>query len=139
MKPPAPNPCGSCPYREDVPSGIWHKAEYQKLPLYDLQTWEQPPSVFLCHQQDGRVCAGWAGCHDMTQSLGLRLAAIDGTDPEVINDILSYKTTTPLFASGADAMEHGTREISKPGDRAVRIMTGLSRKASRRKGKGKRR
>ena len=44
-------PCGSCPYRRDVPSGIWEQHEYDKLPEYDGQTWEQNPALFLCHQR----------------------------------------------------------------------------------------
>lgn len=55
IKAPAKNPCGSCPYRRDVPSGIWSEEEYDKLPQYDLPTGDQPPNVFLCHQQNGRL------------------------------------------------------------------------------------
>ena len=62
--PPARTPCATCPYRTDVPSGVWAPEEYAKLLAYDEETAYQPLSVFLCHQVDGRVCAGWAGCHD---------------------------------------------------------------------------
>ena len=30
-----PKPCASCPYRCDVPSGVWHPDEYAKLEVYD--------------------------------------------------------------------------------------------------------
>ncbi|MFD7961193.1 DUF6283 family protein [Streptomyces zaomyceticus] len=40
--PPAPRPCASCPYRRDVPSGVWSRGDYVKLPLYDGPTWTQP-------------------------------------------------------------------------------------------------
>lgn len=46
---PAPQPCASCPYRRDVPSGIWAAEEYAKLPAYDADTPFQPPHLFLCH------------------------------------------------------------------------------------------
>jgi hypothetical protein len=42
-----------------VPSGAWVAEEYAKLPAYDRPTGEQPAGLFLCHQQDGRACAGW--------------------------------------------------------------------------------
>jgi hypothetical protein len=69
------NPCGSCPYRRDVPSGIWDASEYAKLPGYDAG-WpdEQPTAAFFCHQQDDELCSGWVGCHNMVESFGLRLA-----------------------------------------------------------------
>jgi hypothetical protein len=53
---PARNPCGSCPYRKDVPSGVWETLEYEKLPPYDGETFEQPFEAFFCHQQNGRLC-----------------------------------------------------------------------------------
>jgi hypothetical protein len=31
----AARPCASCPYRKDVPSGIWAAHEYTKLLAYD--------------------------------------------------------------------------------------------------------
>lgn len=63
IKEPAPRPCESCPYRKDVPSGVWAEEEYRKLPDYDQETMKQPMGVFLCHQQNQRVCGGWAGVH----------------------------------------------------------------------------
>ena len=75
MKAPAKNPCGSCPYRRDVPSGVWDESEYHKLPEFDKPTAEQPPRVFMCHQDNDRLCAGWVACHDMDESLGFRINA----------------------------------------------------------------
>ena len=51
-RPPAPRPCDSCPYRQDVPSGIWAASEYAKLPAYDAPTCAQSARLFLCHQHD---------------------------------------------------------------------------------------
>lgn len=81
--PPAPRSCASCPYRRDVPAGIWAREEYGKLPGYDEPTPFQPRGVFLCHQHDPGtdghpVCGGWAGCHDGDELLALRMAVLGG-------------------------------------------------------------
>src|SRR5476649_1940723 len=116
IKGPAPAPCGSCPYRQDVPSGVWSEEEYAKLPEFDKSTGEQPPSVFCCHQQPGRLCAGWVGVHEMKHNLGLRLAdAMGAMEPDEVDATLAYETSVPLFASGAEAAEHGRAEIAEPG------------------------
>lgn len=126
---PAARPCGSCPYRRDVPSGVWDASEYAKLPAYDTDTPAQPTQLFLCHQQDGRVCAGWAGCHDMGHSLAVRLAAARGDlDPDEVDALLDYETPVPLHESGAAAAAHGMRGISYPDERARRAITTLTRK-----------
>lgn len=129
MKQPAKNPCGSCPYRRDAPSGLWAADEYQKLPAYDRPTTEQPTSVFLCHQQDGRICAGWAGTHDMEESFGLRIALSMGSLPaEDYAATVDFATSVPLFDSGQEAMEHGLRDLSDPSPRARRDAARLIRK-----------
>lgn len=129
---PAPRPCGSCPYRRDVPSGIWAEEEYAKLPGYDLATGMQPPSAFHCHQQDGHLCAGWVATHDMEHSLGLRLLAAAGTLTEQdIDAVLDYETDVPVFASGAEAAKHGLRNLRQPDQRAVRTIKRLARKVER--------
>lgn len=127
---PAPRPCESCPYRRDVPSGVWHPDEYAKLPLYDRPTGEQPPGVFQCHQGNGRTCGGWAGCHDMNESMGLRLAAGMGLLPEEeLAAIRAYVSPVPLWASGAEAAAHGLAELAAPGMEAAVMVTRLRRKA----------
>ncbi|MGS2619304.1 DUF6283 family protein [Micromonospora sp. LZ34] len=92
---PATAPCGTCPYRRDVPSGVWDAAEYAKLPAYDQPTARQPGGLFLCHQADGRVCAGWAGCHDTDNLLALRLAALQGMDPDEVAATRAYVNPDP--------------------------------------------
>lgn len=129
-RPPASRPCGSCPYRRDVPSGIWHEDEYRKLPAYDRPTQEQPAAGFLCHQQDGRYCAGWAGCHDMTHSLAVRFIGL--ADPATAEALLDYATDVPLFASGTEAAEHGRASIAAPDARAQRTMARLEAKRASR-------
>lgn len=120
---PAPRPCQSCPYRRDVPSGLWDAEEYAKLPLYDLPTGEQPGGLFQCHQNGAhddraRVCAGWVGCHGF-ELLALRLA-VSGRrlDPSV----LDYTTTVPLFDSGAQAALHGMADLESPGLDAIALV-----------------
>ena len=129
--PPAPRPCASCPYRVDVPSGVWDTSEYAKLPDYDQDTMNQPMGVFLCHQVNGRACAGWVGCHDMTQNLALRLAIGTGAvDENTADAILDYTTDVPLFTSGQEAADHGNAQAANPTPDAVRTMNKITRRRS---------
>lgn len=124
---PAPRPCESCPYRQDVPSGVWAPEEYQKLSGYDRDTPFQPTGVFRCHQRNGRVCAGWAGCHDGVHLLALRLAGRDGTMTAAdVDATIDYVSPVPLFASGAEAAAHGLAEVDRPGVAAARMISKLS-------------
>lgn len=119
------DPCGSCPYRRDVPSGIWDASEYTKLPQYDGETWEQSPAVFLCHQRNGKLCGGWVACHGAGELLALRMAR--NIDPAVF----SFETKVPVFASGAAARAHGVRQIAKPTVAAKKKMAGIVKLQSR--------
>jgi hypothetical protein len=117
-------PCGSCPYRKDVPSGIWARSEYDKLSLYDGPTWAQHHALFLCHQRDGCLCAGWLACHDPGELLALRLHSRTGStriDPAVYD----YKTNVPVFASGAEARAHGIKDIRRPKLKARKMILGV--------------
>ncbi|MGV1682932.1 DUF6283 family protein [Sphingopyxis sp. NJF-3] len=122
---PGKAPCGSCPYRRDVPAGIWHPEEYAKLPRYDGETWEQSPSLFFCHQQDGNLCAGWVGCHDADHLLAFRMNRVDPS-------VFTYASPVPLFASGREAAEHGLLGVSAPDRRARQAIGKLQRKLSQR-------
>lgn len=126
---PGKAPCKSCPYRRDVPSGIWDPSEYEKLTRYDGETFEQldGTALFLCHQQDGNLCAGWVGCHDPNELLALRLHARQ-IDPSTYD----YVSPVPLFASGAEAAEHGLAEVDQPGEAADKVIRKLTRQRSRR-------
>jgi hypothetical protein len=126
---PAPAPCGSCPYRRDVPAGVWAPEEYAKLPGYDLPTAEQPVPLFYCHQSDGRLCAGWVGCHDMDNSSAIRIAVCFGKlDDDALHAIGEYRTDVPLFESGAEAAAHGMSGVLDPDTRARRTITRLVKK-----------
>jgi hypothetical protein len=122
-----PAPCKSCPYRKDVPSGVWHEDVYDMLPSYDGEILDQfvngGTALFLCHQQDGCLCAGWLATHGGDNLVALRLHG-----GEVKDEVWSYQTPIPVFASGQEARDHGMREIDRPGDRANRTMTRLAKK-----------
>lgn len=129
MRTPATRPCESCPYRTDVPPGVWAADEYRKLPGYDAPTPFQPVGVFLCHLyglgDQQRVCAGWAGCHDGEHLLSLRIAERDQKlTPEQVDQIIEYQSPVPLFGSGAAAARHGcsgvTAESIAVGDKIER-------------------
>lgn len=134
IRPPALCPCISCPYRLDVPSGIWAPEEYRKLPAYDRPTMEQPTGVFLCHQHDrgatgSRTCAGWAGTHDGYHLLAIRFAMMHGEmSPETADTICEYASPVPLFESGAEAAEHGLAEIEMPSDQAAAVIAKIERR-----------
>ena len=83
----------------------------------------------MCHQQDGRLCAGWVGVHDMSESFGLRMAMASGAmTPEVGNVCLDYTTDVPLYGSGTEACAAGIREIETPGAGAINTIVKLKRK-----------
>lgn len=122
---PAKRPCGTCPYRRDVPAGIWDASEYAKLAEYDGETFEQRSMrLFFCHKADGHLCAGWIACHDTDHLLALRLHRVDPS-------VYTYRSPVPVFASGAEARDHGLSGIARPGARARRAILGLMRKRAR--------
>jgi hypothetical protein len=126
---PATTPCTSCPYRRDVPSGVWDPREYVKLVDYDEPTWAQPAGLFLCHLKSGRVCAGWAGCHDTAGLFALRLAACTGQmSPDELAATLDYTSPVPLWGSGRDAAAHGLADVADPGAAARTMADRLSRR-----------
>ncbi len=127
---PAPRPCGSCPYRRDVPAGVWASDEYEKLLDYDRETWEQPPTAFMCHQQDGRLCAGWVAVHGH-EALGFRIA-LTMMDEEEAERAADYQTDVPLFSTGHEAALHGLSQLFDPDERARRMIDRLSRKGGTR-------
>lgn len=122
---PSKAPCGTCPYRRDVPSGVWDASEYAKLPRYDGDTLQQlakgGTGLFYCHQNDGHLCAGWVACHDMYEAVAVRLNPI-------APDAMDYRSPVPLFASGAEAAAHGLAEIDAPSDAARRAIDKLERR-----------
>lgn len=129
--PPAPRPCESCPYRRDCPSGVWAPEEYDKLPTYDGETWEQNPRLFQCHQAEresgrARLCAGWVACHNGEELLALRMTR--QLDKDDLQASMRYKTDVPVFESGAAAAAHGMRDREEPSDEALAVMKKIGRR-----------
>jgi hypothetical protein len=128
---PARQPCSTCPYRRDVPSGVWDVSEYDKLPGYDGEIASQAMAgamqLFDCHQRNNKLCAGWVGCHDMHNNLAVRLHYGD-VDPAIFD----YVSPVPLFASGYAAAEHGKRDIEEPGPEARRAVRKVLKVLARR-------
>lgn len=118
-------PCASCPYRRDVPSGIWHESEYDKLVDYDQDTALQPVAPFLCHDADRHsvLCRGWYETHGedlLAVRLCRAMGKLDAEPPEACG--------VPRFESGQAAAEHGRRDIDKPGIAACRRIDKLQQK-----------
>lgn len=121
-------PCASCPYRTDVPSGVWHYDEYEKLRAYDEDPNDPDKAiaaigqVFLCHQpiEDAQaVCRGWAEVHYDTPAV--RMTMLTGTiDPETLRE---PPPGIEFFPSGAAAADHGQAEIDAPGVKAHDAIT----------------
>jgi len=120
-------PCKSCPYRRDVPSGVWHQSEYDKLTRYDGEILDQvlkgASNLFLCHQRDGQLCAGWVAAHGPDNLLALRLHS-----GEVDPTVWEYETSVPVFSSGQEACDHGKRDVDQPALAAVTMATRLAKK-----------
>ncbi len=124
-------PCQSCPYRRDVPSGIWHAEEYDKILPFDNETWMQPPRVFLCHQANGCLCRGWLDTHG-SELLALRLGCIKGeVDPDAVGKALEEGPAVPVFDSAAQAAAHGRKAIKRPGRKAREMVSKIEKKRKR--------
>lgn len=123
---PPKKPCGSCPYRKDVPAGIWDVSEYEKLRLYDNSTHQQPFGLFMCHQKDGCICGGWLLTHDRDHLLALRLhyQRLDAS-------VWSYAPSIDVFASGNEAAEHGISGIENVSVAAQKKICSIARQRSK--------
>lgn len=123
-------PCASCPYRRDVPSGVWARDEYERLPKWDGEIADQAIQgafgLFLCHQNGEDLCAGWVGHREEPADLlALRLAMSRG---EVESAVIRFETSVPLFESGAAARDHGVRDVDAPSPAAVAASLKITRK-----------
>lgn len=118
---PRPRPCASCPFRCDVPSGVWAADEYDKLTRYDGETYEQSFVPFGCHQgNDNELCSGWLAHSGHPEDLlAVRVGISNGT---VSPEAAEYTTTVKLFPSGAAAAEHGKRDLLHPGENAAKVI-----------------
>jgi hypothetical protein len=127
----APNPCATCPYRKDVPSGVWAKEEYDKLPNWDNIMGR---GVFLCHNGSadtkGKVlCRGWMEVHE--QNIFVRLAMAQTK----FNDANIKPTKVPLYKSGAAARKAGLRDLNRPNLKAMAAVAKIEQRRAKLKAK----
>lgn len=119
----APSPCSSCPYRRDVPSGIWDPSEYEKLACYDT---ELVFALFLCHahgKASPSLCRGWLSVH--SDCVAVRLGLLRGRITVAQRDA---EVSVPLYGSGAEARDAGLSGVEEPGDDALRMIARLERR-----------
>lgn len=119
--------CSSCPYRCDVPSGVWASATYDMLIPYDEPTQYQPIGPFMCHATPDHYCHGWAVV-GQSQPRDHHLLALRMFPPD---DGVIPEARTPLFGSHTEAAEHGKREVDNPSDEAKELANRLVGKYDR--------
>jgi len=122
-------PCPTCPFRRDCPSGLWAPEEYDRLLAYDGEIADQAMAgggldPFHCHTAPDALCSGWAGHRPAHELLAIRIGVAVG---RVAASVMRYTTTVPLFGSGAEAAEHGKRDMRHPGAAARRAVTKIVR------------
>jgi hypothetical protein len=118
-------PCLACPYRRDVPSGVWAATEYEKLRVYDEPTMDQPFAPFMCHATPEHMCNGWAVVHTSRGHAYDLLALRMRGNPDIpVSDIA-------MWPSGNDAADHGEEDIEDPSDEAMEVVARLMSKYER--------
>lgn len=121
-----PTPCSACPYRRDVPSGVWARHEYEKLRAYDRPTADQPMATFQCHTSPEAYCHGWVLVHTLREHefdlLALRVWSLEGLIPQAV---------VPLFTSGNEAADHGERDLAAPSEESKVVVSDLMRRHPR--------
>ncbi len=108
--------CAFCPYRRDVPPGVWHPEEYEKLRGYDAFTPEQPLAVFMCHSGPDLACHGWAVVHT-SRGHSRDLLALRLRPPREIP-----AASTELFGSAEEAADYGQQEMDVRARAAIEKM-----------------
>jgi len=123
-------PCETCPYRTDVPSGIWAHQTYEMLRPYDEPTGEQPFAVFGCHCNPEQYCHGWAVVHNSRgHQFELLAMRIHGLGPGDVpqSDVI-------FFGSGNEAADHGQADLAHPSDEARAAVDKLMKRKRLREG-----
>lgn len=129
-----PTPCTTCPYRRDVPSGIWAREEYEKLPLYDRRPdgGIGPLMTFHCHQepQIGKptVCRGWLSVH--LDCHAVRIAYFTGLLTKEQLASIPREIEPGLYRSGREACRAGLKGIRRPGKKARAAIEKLAARRS---------
>lgn len=83
--------------------------------------------MFMCHQEgEGgtHACSGWLGHADPSRLLAVRIGVISG---DVDPSCMDYTTDVELFSSGAEAAEHGRRDIRWPSAKAADSIEKITR------------
>lgn len=127
-------PCSSCPYLIEHPSGVWSREDYEKLRLYAERPDGQLPDalgVFLCHHSrlgftEPAACRGWATVE--ADSIAMRIALASGEIDEA--DIESGPIAR-LFPTGNAAADNGLDDIDHPGPAAQVMIDVIRAKAER--------
>lgn len=117
--------CPACPYAISTPPGIWHESEYEKLRRYDEDTFAQPAGVFMCHQKNGNICAGWVAVHG-SELLGLRMAFSRGDLEYPLPEIQGE-----FYESGNEAADAGLLGVMEPSVAAVKAIGKIERSRSK--------
>lgn len=118
-----PNPCSTCPYRRDVPSGIWDREEYEKLPQWDHEM--AFAGTFLCHTDPAAICRGWMEVHERNMSVRLAMFRVEWTEAN------RKPTKIPLYRSGLAAMRAGLRALARPSGDAKKAITSILERRER--------
>ena len=122
-----PSPSSACPYRCEVPPGVWAAEEYEKLRGFDDNT---EFGTFLCHHTPAigqkTVCRGWLTVH--AESVAVRLAVARGL---VTDDERYGLVWEPLYGSGNEAADAGLSGVAEPEEAAQRMMARLVRQRER--------
>lgn len=107
-----PRPCGACPYRRDVPPGVWAPEEYEKLGTYATTAdGEITIAPFGCHASPELLCNGWANVE--RDSIAMRFLEMREGPIDV------PPSNVPLYDTGAEARDAGLAGVTEP-DRAAR-------------------
>ncbi|AUG31154.1 hypothetical protein CXR34_08280 [Microbacterium hominis] len=70
------------------------------------------------------MCSGWLGHRDPADLLAVRVGIASGAvDPSCAE----YTTDVPLFSSGAEAADHGIRDLQNPDERASQTIAKIVR------------
>src|SRR5262245_53386882 len=91
-------PCSSCPYRQDVPGGVWDAEEYEKLAGFSAPF--PALAYFLCHQggtEHPQLCRGWLKVE--RDSVAVRLLLHTGQLTPAERD---RPVTVALYPTGAE-------------------------------------
>jgi len=129
-----PEPCLTCPYRKDVPSGVWHREEYEKLRAYD-DNLNPPLALFLCHQTNVAnreiLCKGWVMVH--RDSIASRMGQLKGE----IDATAFTPCQVELHESGNAAADFGEMDVKRPKKKARKVVEKLHKTRSFKLGRGK--